>query len=142
MTEGAPSPEFSEWVKLRAFDDKYIDKIEERDILQQGLGLGMTVDQARAALIRTCQVNGYILESEVFRGFLENLESFVKRDGGLSRHAFHEACALGMRVVGNVKGEIAVRRMHCRLIDDYGLPIRKGWFSNWYASMKRELGLA
>jgi len=141
MTEGAPSPDFTEWVKLRAFDDKYIDKIEERDILQHGLGLGMTVDQARAALINTCQTNGYILESEIFRGFLENLESFVKRDGALSRHAFQEACALGKRLVGNVKGEIAVRRMLCRLIDDHGLPIRKGWFSNWYASMKRELGL-
>lgn len=141
MIEGAPTPEFAELVKLRAFDDKYIDTIEERDILQQGLGLGMTVDQARQALMSTCRSQGYILESEISRDFLAKLEFFAIRDNGLTRRTFDEACALGMGLVGKIKGEIAVRRMHCRLIDDHGLRIRKGWFFNWYASMKRGLGL-
>ena len=120
MIEGAPTPEFTELVKLRAFDDKYIDIIEERDILQQGLGLGMTVDQARQALMSTCRSQGYILESEISQGFLANLEFFAIRDNGLTRRTFDEACALGMVLVGKIKGEIAVRRMHCRLIDDHG----------------------
>lgn len=142
MTGQAPIPDFSERVKLRAYDDKYIDKIEERDILQQGLELGMTVDQARDALAAICLENGYIMESAVFRDLLQRLCKLAQRDRGLSRASFQEACGLGSQLLGNLKGEIAVKRMVCRLIDDHGVPIRKGWFSNWYASVKRDLGLS
>ena len=36
--------QFVEQVKLRAYDDKYIDKNEEREILQIALTQGVTVD--------------------------------------------------------------------------------------------------
>ncbi len=56
---------FVEEVKLRAYDDKYIDKNEEREILQTALQQGVTVDSARAALAQVCESNGYVLESRV-----------------------------------------------------------------------------
>src|SRR5436305_5207154 len=46
---------FVEEVKLRAFDDKYIDKNEEREILQIALQQGIGVDGARAALAQVCE---------------------------------------------------------------------------------------
>ena len=66
--------EFTEQVKLRAYDDKYIDKGEEREILQLALTRGVTVDSARSALGQVCESNGYVLESSVLREVKELLE--------------------------------------------------------------------
>src|SRR5271170_4308412 len=56
---------FVEEVKLRAYDDRYIDKNEEREILQIALQQGVTVDSARAALAQVCESHSYVLESRV-----------------------------------------------------------------------------
>ena len=47
--------QFVEQVKLRAYDDKYIDKNEEREILQIALQQGVTVDSARAPSARSAR---------------------------------------------------------------------------------------
>ena len=67
MTLDEVKPQFVEQVKLRAYDDKYIDKGEERDILQLALQQGVTVDSARAALAQVCESNGYVLESTALK---------------------------------------------------------------------------
>ena len=36
-------------IKLRAYDDKFIDKNEEREILQIAIQLGVGIDSARGA---------------------------------------------------------------------------------------------
>ena len=56
---------FVEEVKLRAFDDKYIDKNEEREILQIALQQGVGVDGARAALGQVCEAQGFVLHCEL-----------------------------------------------------------------------------
>src|SRR5215211_5511848 len=65
MTLDEVKRQFVEQVKLRAYDDKYIDKAEEREILQMALQQGVTVDSARQALAQVCEANGYVLESRV-----------------------------------------------------------------------------
>src|SRR5207253_159098 len=55
---------FVEEVKLRAYDDKYIDKNEEREILQIAIQQGIGVDPARAALVQVCDSQGYVMESK------------------------------------------------------------------------------
>ena len=67
MTLDEVKPQFVEQVKLRAYDDKYIDKGEEREILQLALQQGVTVDSARAALAQVCESNGYVLESTALK---------------------------------------------------------------------------
>jgi hypothetical protein len=66
--------QFVEQVKLRAYDDKYIDKTEEREILQLALQHGVTVDSARAALAQVCEANGYILESRILTDIKQTIE--------------------------------------------------------------------
>ena len=67
MTLDDVKKRFVEEVKLRAYDDKYIDKNEEREILQIALSGGITVDSARAALAQVCESNGYVLETVALR---------------------------------------------------------------------------
>lgn len=141
VAEESSNPGFAELVKLRAYDDHYIDTVEEKDILRQGLGLGMDHQEARMALVKACQAGGFILESDVLGALREELDRLVTRDGRIGPGAFKEACALGRRLVGDVKGEVEVGRMACRLVDDHGLPLARGWFSDWYRALKRQLGL-
>ena len=54
---------FAEEIKLRGYDDKYIDKNEEREILQFAIAQGISIDTARAALAQVCDHDDYILES-------------------------------------------------------------------------------
>src|ERR1700693_585030 len=69
--------QFVEQVKLRAYDDKYIDKNEEREILQIALQQGVTVDSARAALAQVCEAQNYVLESRALANVKEVIETFA-----------------------------------------------------------------
>ena len=65
--------QFVEQVKLRAYDDKYIDKNEEREILQIAIQQGITIDSARQALAQVCEHQSYILESTIVKNMKEEL---------------------------------------------------------------------
>src|SRR4051794_12482688 len=73
--------QFVEQVKLRAYDDKYIDKGEEREILQLALQQGVTVDSARSALAQVCETNGYVLESAALKAVKEMIDIQAGNDG-------------------------------------------------------------
>ena len=63
MSLDAIKRRFVDEMKLRGYDDKYIDKNEEREILQIAIQQGIGIDAARAALAQVCEVEGYVLES-------------------------------------------------------------------------------
>ena len=73
--------QFVEEIKLRAYDDKYVDKDEEREILQKAIQLGVSVDSARAALAQVCDSNNYILESKVLSEIKDLIDTFASNDG-------------------------------------------------------------
>ncbi len=84
---------FVEEVKLRAYDDKYIDKNEEREILQIALQQGVTVDSARSALAQVCEGNGYVLESRVLSEIKDLVDTFASNDGKVDEKEFNDAVA-------------------------------------------------
>src|SRR5215471_1324408 len=83
--------QFVEQVKLRAYDDKYIDKGEEREILQIALTQGVTVDSARAALAQVCESQGYVLESKVLAQIKDLIDTFASNDGKIDEKEFNDA---------------------------------------------------
>src|SRR5262249_42215659 len=85
---------FVEEVKLRAFDDKYIDKNEEREILQIALQQGVGVDSARAALAQVCDANEYVLESRVMSELKDLLDTLAGNDGKVDEKEFNDAVAM------------------------------------------------
>src|SRR5438094_190213 len=82
---------FVEEVKLRAYDDKYIDKNEEREILQIAIQQGIGVDPARAALQQVCDTQGYVLESRVLNQIKDLLDTFASNDGKIDEKEFNDA---------------------------------------------------
>jgi len=142
MTLDEVKRQFVEQVKLRAYDDKYIDKNEEREILQLALQQGVTVDSARAALAQVCESQGYVLESTALKAVKELLEIQAGNDGKLDEKEFNDALSLLKTRTQGKKNDLQCKRMIIEIIEDNNYKIKTGLFSNWFSRVKREVGLA
>jgi hypothetical protein len=134
--------QFVEQVKLRAYDDKYIDRNEEREILQLALQQGVTVDSARSALAQVCENNGYVLESAVLNKVKEIIEQFATNDGKVDQKEFNDAVAICKKGVMGKKNDREVKKMVVQVIEDNGYKTKQGMFNHWYDTVKKEVGLA
>ena len=131
---------FVEEVKLRGFDDKYIDKNEEREILQIALQHGVGVDGARAALIQVCDTNGYIVESQVMKQAKDLLDTLAGNDGKIDEKEFNDAVSFVRKAVQQKRNDLQIKRMLIDIIEDNAYKTSKGWFSSWYDKTKKDVG--
>ncbi len=131
---------FVDEVKLRAYDDKYIDKKEEKEILQIAIQQGIGVDSARAALAQVCESQGYVLESVALNKAKEVLETFAGNDGRIDEKEFNDAVTILKKATQGKKNDIAVKRMVIEIIQENSYKVKTGLFSNWFARVKRDVG--
>jgi len=130
-------------IKLRAYDDKYIDKNEEREILQIAIQLGVGIDSARSALVQVCDEHSYVMESVVNKMIKDQVESAFGNDGQIDQKEFDLIFANIRKAINGKKNDREVKKMMIAVMEDTGMnKVRKGWFSNWYSDMKKDLGMA
>jgi hypothetical protein len=132
--------QFVEQVKLRAYDDKYIDKNEEREILQIAIQQGVTVDSARAALAQVCESNGYVLESKALAQVKNVVETFAGNDGKIDEKEFNDAVTICKKETQGKKNDLQCKKMVIEIIEDNSFKVKTGMFSNWYKKVKGEVG--
>lgn len=129
-------------IKLRAYDDRYIDKIEEREILQIAIQLGVSIDSARPALFQVCDENGFVVESVVVKLIKDRLEAAAGGDGAIDQKEFDTIFAAAKQAMAGKKNDREVKRMIVTVMEETGNnKVKTGWFTNWYANLKRDLGL-
>ena len=134
---------FVEEIKLRAYDDKYVDRNEEREILQFALQQGVTIDSARSALAQVCESNGYILERVIIERIKEDLAVYMGNDGRIDENEFKNVILKVKNLVGNKRNDVQVKKMVIEVMEDTGnTKTTKGWFSDWYSRAKKEVGMA
>ena len=129
-------------IKLRAYDDKYIDKNEEREILQIAIQLGVGIDSARSALVQVCDEHNYIVESVINKMIKDQVDSAFGNDGQIDQKEFDLIFTNIKKAINGKKNDREVKKMIIAVMEDTGMnKVRKGWFSNWYADMKKDLGV-
>jgi hypothetical protein len=129
-------------IKLRAYDDTYIDRNEEREILQIAIQLGVGIDSARVALVQVCEELGYIIETALLRQIKARIEAAVGAEVRVDRAAFD-------RIVQHIKGQVEgkktdreVMKLVVAVMEELGTTrVKTGWFRNWYTSLKQDLGM-
>lgn len=132
-----------EEIHLRGYDDKYIDRNEEREILQIAIQLGVAVEAARADLAVVCASEGYIQESAVVRAMREQLAAVAGKGGRVDRGGFERVLVDAVRRVQGKKTDREVKKMLVTVMEDTGQNrVKAGWFRNWYKAVKREVGVA
>ena len=133
---------FENEIELRAYDDKYIDRNEEREILEIAIQLGMGVDRARAALAEVCALKGYVMESVVLKSIREQLEVAVSNDGKVDSQEFDTVFHHAKKAMAGKKSDREIKKMIVLMMEDTGFnKVKTGWFHDWYAALKKELGM-
>jgi len=133
---------FVDEIKLRAFDDRYIDKIEEREILQIAIQLGVDLDGARAALVQVCDENDFVIESRVVKLIKDEVQSAAGNEGVVAQGEFERVFASAKKAINGKKNDREVKRMIVRVMEDTANnKVKAGWFRNWYANLKKDLGV-
>jgi hypothetical protein len=143
MSLDAIKKRFVDEIKLRAYDDKYIDKNEEREILQIAIQQGIGIDSARAALAQVCEHEGYVLESALFKLIKDQITIVAGNDGKVDQKEFDLVFQTVRKAAQGRKNDRELKKMVVLVMEDTGMnKVKTGWFSDWYASLKRDLGMA
>ena len=129
-------------IKLRAYDDKYIDKGEEREILQIAIQLGVNIDSARGALASVCEDSNYVLESTILRDVKDQVETASGNDGKVDQKEFDLIFQNAKRKMQGKKNDREIKKMIINVMEETGNnKVKTGWFSDWYTALKRDLGM-
>ncbi len=138
MSEDEIKKRFVSEIELRGYDDKYIDRNEEREILQIAIQLGVSIDSARLALVQVCEDKDFIIESAIAR----QIKKDVEVRGKVDRNEFEAIFVNARKAVQGKKNDRDIRKMIVNVMEDTGNNrVKTGWFSNWYANLKKDLGL-
>ncbi len=133
--------QFVEQVKLRGYDDKYIDRNEEREILQIAIQQGITVDSARAALAQVCEAQSYVLESAVVHQLRDLLDTFANNDGVVSEKEFKDTVTTCHKATQGKRTDIQCKKMVIEIIAENNYKVKQAMFNHWYDAVKKEVGM-
>lgn len=139
MTIDEMKKRFVEEIKLRAYDDKFIDRNEERDILKIAVEHGISVDSARSALNHVCEANDFVVESQVRKQLKDLLDTFAGKGGKIDEKEFNDALTTAKKWTKGKRTDIQVTRLLVDIIAENAYETSKGWSSDWYQSIKKEL---
>jgi hypothetical protein len=142
MTPDDVQKRFIEEINLRAYDDKYIDKNEEREILQIAIHHGMIVEDARRALQEVCARQGYIVESAILEKIKSRLVALHQNGGQIDQPTFTALVREVQTQVGEKRTERDVKKLVVIVMEDNALnKVKLRWPRNWYAAIKKEIGM-
>lgn len=142
MTLDDVKKRFVEEIKLRAYDDQYVDKAEEREILQIAIQQGISVDSGRAALAQVCESNGYVLESTVLKQLKDLMDTFASNDGKVDEKEFNDAVTTCKKATKGKRTDVQCKKMVLEIMEDNTYKPKTGMFSNWHAKVKKDVGMA
>ncbi len=76
---------FVDFIMLQVFDDQYIDRQEEKNILEEGIKKGMGVDEGLSIMRQVALEKGIALERDAEERAKETLEAFATNDGKVDK---------------------------------------------------------
>ncbi len=142
MSPDAIKKRIVEEIKARAYDDKYIDRNEEREIIRLAIELGVTVESALAALNQVCDEYGYVLESHIVKQVTDQLATAAGDDGKVGQREFDAVFGSAKQAIQGKKTDREVKKMIVQVMEATGHNrVKTGWFSDWYAALKKDLGV-
>jgi hypothetical protein len=129
-------------IKLRAYDDRYVDQAEEKEILRVAINVGVDIDTARMALAQVCESANYLLESAILKDAKFQLEACMGNDGKIEESEFNLVFNTVKNKIQGKKNDRSIKKLLVGLMEEHGLnKVKSGWFSNWYTELKKEVGL-
>jgi hypothetical protein len=141
MTLDEVKKQFVEKIKQRAAEGhQYIDRKVEREIVLWSEENAISRDSARAALAQVCEAQDYVIESRVIAQLMDILEGSASRDRSIGEQQFNNAVLSCKRFTRGRRNEVQCMKLVIAVIED-NFKIRMNWFGDWYAHMKKTIGM-
>lgn len=128
--------QFAEYVKLRGYDDKFIDRQEESSLLENGIGQGLALQEARGIFFKICEENGYVTERDIDEKIKDMLGQFAMNDGKVDKKEFFDTVAIAQNMSKGKMPEPKCKKKVKDILLDNGWNVREGflkggsWFSD------------
>lgn len=141
VTDDVPRARYGELVKLQLHGRRFLDREQERKLIEEGLvRYGLTLDEARGLIRGAAQQNEVALEGELGTSTRELLRTLADGRQRLAREDFGRAAAFyRARAGGGVTEPEAARRVK-RLMEELDLrpkPAGRLLRSNrWYRAIE------
>lgn len=124
-------------IMLQVFDDQYIDRQEEKKILEEGLRKGIAVEEALAIMRQVASEKGLALERDAEDKAKEMLERFATNDGKVDKKEFEDALAIFKSASKGKIPEPEMKRRLKKMMEDNGWHAKEGGLfgTKWYTAI-------
>jgi len=121
MVRGGEGRRFADLVKLNGLGRRYIDRTQERHLLEEGVTrFGLTLDEARGVLRSVAEDNNYVFESESGRRIQQLMNRHAGKRGLISRGQFRRTVDVLRDFSDNTINEAEARRQLKRIMVENG----------------------
>jgi len=129
--------QFIDYIMLQVFDDQYIDRQEEKKILEEGIKKGFGVEEGLAVIRQVASEKNLVLERDAEDRAKDVLEAFANNDGKVDKKEFENAVSVFKT---NSKGKIPDHELKKRLkqmMETNGWKAKEGGLfgSKWYSAI-------
>lgn len=139
MTDDPMTDRLVKEIGLRTFADGYLDSLEEGEVIRIAEQLGMDRGAAGAVIANYCRDSSTVREGTVRDAIRAKLADTPDK---LDRPAFDSVAEAGQIAAGGALSIRDAQRMTIAVMEETGRThVKRGWFRNWYAELKRELGV-
>jgi hypothetical protein len=129
--------QFVEFIKLQVFDDGFLDRREEKEILEKGIQLGISIESGLAIITQLAGSKGFVVERLANERAKQILTQFAHNDGKIDKKEFDDAVALYQSDTKGKVREDEVRRRIKQLILDHQWKVKEGGFfgTKWFSAI-------
>ena len=119
---GGDSRRFGDLVKVNGLNRRFIDRAQERHLLEEGVTrFGLTLDEARGVLRSVAEDNGFVFESESGKRIQQLMSRNAGRRGMISRSQFRQMSQVLRDFSDNTINDAEAKRQLKRIM------IENGW---------------
>jgi hypothetical protein len=128
---------FIDYIMLQVFDDKYIDRREEKKILEEGIKKGISVEEGLAIIRQVAADKGLALEREAEERAKEMLERFAANDGKVDKKEFEDTLAIFKSASKSKIPEPEMKKRLKNMMEENGWKAKEGGLfgSKWYSAI-------
>ena len=129
--------QFIEFITLQAFDDKYIDRQEEKRILEVGVKNGISVEESLSLIRQVASQKGLVVERDAEDRAKDFLEEAATNDGKVTKKEFEDAVALFKNVTKGKIPDPEIKQRLKKMMEDNGWKAKEGGLfgSKWYSAI-------
>lgn len=129
--------QFIEYIILQAYDDQYIDRDEEKKILEVAIKNGISIEEGLLLIRQLAYQKAWVIEREVEDHVTEILRQFSNNDGVINKKEFEDSLALFKSACKGKFPEPELKRRLKKIILENAWKVKEGglWGSKWFSEI-------